>query len=152
MVLFINLPGKELTQEIIAETRGYILRWRPSLTSTLSLLKLPNDLKVKRSYLCLFPTQSPSGLPRRVQALYDCEADNDDELTFQEGDIILVTGNAEDAEWWVSIFYFFFGEGVGVDKGIRCLESVRNRVYLPVRSPKFSPVGRGWYLDGWPSD
>lgn len=44
---------------------------------------------------------SPSGLPRRVQALYDCEADNDDELTFQEGDIILVTGNAEDAEWWM---------------------------------------------------
>lgn len=38
-----------------------------------------------------------------MQALYDCEADNDDELTFMEGDIILVKGEGEDAEWWVSI-------------------------------------------------
>jgi len=45
-------------------------------------------------------TGSPSGLPRRVQALYDCEADNADELTFKEGDVILVQGEAEDAEWW----------------------------------------------------
>jgi len=36
-----------------------------------------------------------------VQALYDCEADNDDELTFKEGDILLVKGEGEDAEWWV---------------------------------------------------
>ena len=107
---------------MIAETRSYILRSQPSLTSTLPLLKLSNDSKVKRSELCLFSTQSPSGLPRRVQALYDCEADNDDELTFEEGDIIVVTGNAEDAEWWVSILYVFWGEGVGVDKGIRFLE------------------------------
>ena len=43
-----------------------------------------------------------SSHPRRVQALYDCEADNDDELTFREGEIILVTGDAEDDDWWVS--------------------------------------------------
>ena len=51
-------------------------------------------------YLCV---QSAPGLPRRVQALYDCEADNEDELTFKEGDIILVKGEGEDAEWWVSM-------------------------------------------------
>lgn len=45
-------------------------------------------------------TGSPSGLPRRVQALYDCDADNEDELTFNEGDVILVKGEGEDAEWW----------------------------------------------------
>ena len=49
-----------------------------------------------------FCAQVASGLPRRVQALYDCEADNDDELTFKEGDILLVKGEGEDAEWWVS--------------------------------------------------
>ena len=43
-----------------------------------------------------------SGHPRRVQALYDCQADNDDELTFKEGQIILVTGEGEDEDWWVS--------------------------------------------------
>ena len=57
------------------------------------------------------PVQIPSGLPRRVQALYDCEADNDDELTFKEGDVILVKGEGEDAEWWVSICRL--GGGVG---------------------------------------
>ena len=44
-----------------------------------------------------------SSHPRRVQALYDCEADNEDELTFREGEIILVTGDAEDDDWWVSM-------------------------------------------------
>ncbi|EDO34178.1 predicted protein [Nematostella vectensis] len=42
-----------------------------------------------------------SQFPRRVQALYDCEADNDDELSFMEGDVILVKGEGEDAEWWL---------------------------------------------------
>ena len=39
--------------------------------------------------------------PRRVQAIYDCEADNQDELTFVENEVIVVTG-VEDQEWWVS--------------------------------------------------
>ena len=52
-------------------------------------------------------------MPRRVQALYDCEADNDDELTFKEGDILLVKGEGEDAEWWVSrTMTLFVGEGM----------------------------------------
>ena len=57
--------------------------------------------------------QAASGLPRRVQALYDCEADNEDELTFKEGDILLVQGEGEDAEWWVSrTMTLFVGEGI----------------------------------------
>ncbi len=39
---------------------------------------------------------------RRVKTIYDCQADNDDELTFVEGEIIVVTGE-EDQEWWVSV-------------------------------------------------
>ncbi|XP_051543614.1 arf-GAP with SH3 domain, ANK repeat and PH domain-containing protein 1-like isoform X5 [Myxocyprinus asiaticus] len=37
---------------------------------------------------------------RRVKTIYDCQADNDDELTFVEGEIIVVTGE-EDQEWWI---------------------------------------------------
>ncbi|XP_069344175.1 arf-GAP with SH3 domain, ANK repeat and PH domain-containing protein 1-like [Eulemur rufifrons] len=37
---------------------------------------------------------------RRVKTIYDCQADNDDELTFIEGDVIVVTGE-EDQEWWI---------------------------------------------------
>lgn len=38
---------------------------------------------------------------KRVKTIYDCQADNDDELTFVEGEVIIVTGE-EDQEWWVS--------------------------------------------------
>ncbi|KAJ8011390.1 hypothetical protein DPEC_G00057690 [Dallia pectoralis] len=37
---------------------------------------------------------------RRVRTIYDCKADNDDELTFVEGEVIIVTGE-EDPEWWI---------------------------------------------------
>uniref|UniRef100_A0A3B4EYC9 ArfGAP with SH3 domain, ankyrin repeat and PH domain 1 n=1 Tax=Pundamilia nyererei TaxID=303518 RepID=A0A3B4EYC9_9CICH len=37
---------------------------------------------------------------RRVKTIYDCQADNDDELTFVEGEVIIVTGE-EDQEWWI---------------------------------------------------
>ncbi|KAJ8277038.1 hypothetical protein GJAV_G00070780 [Gymnothorax javanicus] len=37
---------------------------------------------------------------RRVKSIYDCQADNDDELTFVEGEVIVVTGE-EDQEWWI---------------------------------------------------
>ena len=37
---------------------------------------------------------------RKCRALYDCEADNEDELTFEEGDIILVINeDTEDENW-----------------------------------------------------
>ncbi|XP_070533066.1 arf-GAP with SH3 domain, ANK repeat and PH domain-containing protein 2-like [Ptychodera flava] len=55
----------------------------------------------------VLPTPKPRIQPqkklKRVQALYDCEADNADELTFEEGDIIIVT-NESDPEWWVGEF------------------------------------------------
>ncbi|XP_072490374.1 arf-GAP with SH3 domain, ANK repeat and PH domain-containing protein 2 isoform X2 [Notamacropus eugenii] len=38
--------------------------------------------------------------PKRVKALYNCVADNPDELTFSEGDMIVVDGE-EDHEWWI---------------------------------------------------
>lgn len=41
-----------------------------------------------------------------MKTIYDCQADNDDELTFVEGEVIIVTGE-EDQEWWVCIFAFY---------------------------------------------
>uniref|UniRef100_A0A4W3J356 ArfGAP with SH3 domain, ankyrin repeat and PH domain 1a n=1 Tax=Callorhinchus milii TaxID=7868 RepID=A0A4W3J356_CALMI len=35
-----------------------------------------------------------------IKTIYDCQADNDDELTFAEGEVIVVTGE-EDQEWWI---------------------------------------------------
>ncbi|KAM9349484.1 arf-GAP with SH3 domain, ANK repeat and PH domain-containing protein 1a [Symphorus nematophorus] len=56
------------------------------------------------------PVEMPIPLPRkinpvknkirRVKTIYDCQADNDDELTFAEGEVIIVTGE-EDQEWWI---------------------------------------------------
>lgn len=61
-----------------------------------------------------------------MEALYDCEADNEDELTFKEGDIILVKGEGEDAEWWVSIGRIILGGGRvrGKEKSRVGIESV----------------------------
>nr|XP_054604192.1 arf-GAP with SH3 domain, ANK repeat and PH domain-containing protein 2b isoform X2 [Nothobranchius furzeri] len=61
-----------------------------------------------------FPSQSPKSpapstkprsvfsKPQRVKAIYDCSADNPDELTFKEGEVIVVEGE-EDSDWWVSV-------------------------------------------------
>ncbi|CAH0562574.1 unnamed protein product [Brassicogethes aeneus] len=46
------------------------------------------------------PNGGPGGGPRRCKALYDCNADNDDELSFREGEIIIVTNeHTEDDNW-----------------------------------------------------
>ncbi|XP_075926126.1 arf-GAP with SH3 domain, ANK repeat and PH domain-containing protein 2 isoform X2 [Petromyzon marinus] len=41
----------------------------------------------------------PKPRVRRVKAVYDCIADHGDELSFHEGEVIVVTGE-EDQEWW----------------------------------------------------
>uniref|UniRef100_I3KRE6 ArfGAP with SH3 domain, ankyrin repeat and PH domain 2b n=1 Tax=Oreochromis niloticus TaxID=8128 RepID=I3KRE6_ORENI len=38
--------------------------------------------------------------PQRVRAIYNCAADSPDELTFSEGELIVVDGE-EDSEWWI---------------------------------------------------
>lgn len=38
-----------------------------------------------------------------MKAIYRCSADHPDELTFSEGEVIVVEGE-EDSEWWVSRF------------------------------------------------
>uniref|UniRef100_A0A8C6PAG4 ArfGAP with SH3 domain, ankyrin repeat and PH domain 2a n=1 Tax=Nothobranchius furzeri TaxID=105023 RepID=A0A8C6PAG4_NOTFU len=50
------------------------------------------------SHLCGFAHQKQR--PKRVKAIYNCIADNPDELTFSEGEVIVVDGE-EDQEWWL---------------------------------------------------
>ncbi|CAG2245658.1 ASAP [Mytilus edulis] len=45
------------------------------------------------------PRKKKSPVGQKFQALFDCDADNDDELTFAEGEIILVLREEED-DWW----------------------------------------------------
>ncbi|KAI3364672.1 hypothetical protein L3Q82_011441, partial [Scortum barcoo] len=47
-----------------------------------------------------YPTEHKHYKPQRVKAIYNCSADNPDELTFTEGEVIVVDGE-EDSEWWV---------------------------------------------------
>ncbi|XP_017294722.1 arf-GAP with SH3 domain, ANK repeat and PH domain-containing protein 2b isoform X2 [Kryptolebias marmoratus] len=46
------------------------------------------------------PRTAFSQRPQRVKAIYNCCADNPDELTFTEGEVIVVE-DEEDSEWWV---------------------------------------------------
>lgn len=41
------------------------------------------------------------GVPRRCRALYDCNADNDDELEFKEGEVLLVLNERTDDDNWM---------------------------------------------------
>uniref|UniRef100_A0A8B9GPI8 ArfGAP with SH3 domain, ankyrin repeat and PH domain 2 n=1 Tax=Astyanax mexicanus TaxID=7994 RepID=A0A8B9GPI8_ASTMX len=47
-----------------------------------------------------YQPRGPKQKPKRVKAIYKCKADNPDELTFAEGEVIIVDGE-EDKEWWV---------------------------------------------------
>ncbi|XP_047423886.1 arf-GAP with SH3 domain, ANK repeat and PH domain-containing protein 1 isoform X6 [Mugil cephalus] len=59
----------------------------------------PVPLPRKINTFC-FPHVQGKNKARRVKTIYDCQADNDDELTFVEGEVIIVTGE-EDQEWWI---------------------------------------------------
>uniref|UniRef100_A0A8C5CAB7 ArfGAP with SH3 domain, ankyrin repeat and PH domain 2a n=1 Tax=Gadus morhua TaxID=8049 RepID=A0A8C5CAB7_GADMO len=51
-------------------------------------------------YFCLWMWSVDKHKPKRVKAIYHCIADNPDELTFTEGEVIVVDGE-EDQEWWL---------------------------------------------------
>uniref|UniRef100_A0A8C9ZHR4 ArfGAP with SH3 domain, ankyrin repeat and PH domain 2b n=1 Tax=Sander lucioperca TaxID=283035 RepID=A0A8C9ZHR4_SANLU len=61
--------------------------------------------KPKSPHRAAPPTPKPRSTfskqkPQRVKAIYNCSADNPDELTFTEGEVIVVE-REEDSEWWV---------------------------------------------------
>lgn len=40
-------------------------------------------------------------VPKRCRALYDCSADNEDELSFREGEVIIVLNEQTDDDNWM---------------------------------------------------
>lgn len=45
------------------------------------------------------PRQKKVPIGQKCQAIYDCEADNEDELTFRAGEVIIIVGEEEE-DWW----------------------------------------------------
>ena len=59
-----------------------------------------------KSHVVFFQLQQTHEYHRykRCRALYDCEADNEDELSFEEGDIIIIIAEeTEDDNWMEGI-------------------------------------------------
>lgn len=56
-----------------------------------------------------YHVHQPRGASRRAQALYDCQADHHDELSFFEGQVLVVLGQ-EDSDWWVRITIQLMGQ------------------------------------------
>lgn len=50
------------------------------------------------SIISIFFVQSPP--KKRCRALYDCQADNEDELSFREGEIIIVLRDCTEDDNW----------------------------------------------------
>uniref|UniRef100_A0A3Q3GSD8 Un-named sa1614 n=1 Tax=Labrus bergylta TaxID=56723 RepID=A0A3Q3GSD8_9LABR len=63
---------------------------------TYSFISIINTISVDLSFYVPQPRGSTS---RRVEALYDCQADHHDELSFCEGQVLVVLGQ-EDSDWW----------------------------------------------------
>uniref|UniRef100_A0A672PLY2 Arf-GAP with SH3 domain, ANK repeat and PH domain-containing protein 1-like n=1 Tax=Sinocyclocheilus grahami TaxID=75366 RepID=A0A672PLY2_SINGR len=86
----IDESDDDLDDKVCAPTFYFVLY--------LPIRELCFTLSVKSSFFCT--SYSKHEHYERVKTIYDCQADNDDELTFVEGEVIIVTGE-EDQEWWI---------------------------------------------------
>uniref|UniRef100_A0A671Z4Y3 ArfGAP with SH3 domain, ankyrin repeat and PH domain 1a n=1 Tax=Sparus aurata TaxID=8175 RepID=A0A671Z4Y3_SPAAU len=91
-----NPPSETGPATLLLLRRRRDPRWRWWLRATDCDDELPPSAM---ETVCLCALQVKNKI-RRVKTIYDCQADNDDELTFTEGEVIIVTGE-EDPEWWV---------------------------------------------------
>ncbi|XP_017656678.1 arf-GAP with SH3 domain, ANK repeat and PH domain-containing protein 1 isoform X9 [Nannospalax galili] len=119
-----DLPPKPQLGDLLAKSQASDISSKVQLPSEVTQKSHTGDLspnvqsrdaiqkQVSEDSNDLTPTlpETPVPLPRkintgknkvrRVKTIYDCQADNDDELTFIEGEVIIVTGE-EDQEWWI---------------------------------------------------
>lgn len=98
----ISLPSTRLSNGQSTESISSITS---DLESTISSAQL-NPVPPPRKPYFYCPLEQQSGVtahhgPPRCKALYDCSADNEDELSFREGDIILVTSTCTEDENWM---------------------------------------------------
>lgn len=91
-------PGMDKTTPLVnkGQPRGPAV----DLSGTEALGPLSNTVAVQPPAPMPRKSQTTRLKPKRVKALYNCVADNPDELTFSEGDVIIVDGE-EDQEWWI---------------------------------------------------
>ncbi|KAH0619020.1 hypothetical protein JD844_018623 [Phrynosoma platyrhinos] len=96
-----------------SETPEAVDSWQPTALNEEEIPFEPNQFRRENqrssSHTPKPPDDAPPPLPkrehsaksclRRVKALFDCQADHEDELTFQAGEIIVVDGQ-EDSNWW----------------------------------------------------
>uniref|UniRef100_A0A8D0GRV7 ArfGAP with SH3 domain, ankyrin repeat and PH domain 1 n=1 Tax=Sphenodon punctatus TaxID=8508 RepID=A0A8D0GRV7_SPHPU len=106
-----DLPPKPQLGEVLAKTqanqKSYSVDLSPNSQSRETIQKQASEDSNDVTHSL---PDTPVPLPRkinmgknkirRVKTIYDCQADNDDELTFIEGEVIIVTGE-EDQEWWI---------------------------------------------------
>uniref|UniRef100_A0A673GLF8 Arf-GAP with SH3 domain, ANK repeat and PH domain-containing protein 1-like n=1 Tax=Sinocyclocheilus rhinocerous TaxID=307959 RepID=A0A673GLF8_9TELE len=91
-------PATDISELHISDS--YLCMFHVEYEWNLRLEELDETAFNKLSYtICIAFCQIKSKM-RRVKTIYDCQADNDDELTFVEGEVIVVTGE-EDQEWWI---------------------------------------------------
>nr|XP_012641143.1 arf-GAP with SH3 domain, ANK repeat and PH domain-containing protein 2 isoform X6 [Microcebus murinus] len=91
-------PGADKPTPLInkGQPRGHAV----DLSGTDALGPLSNAVVLQPPAPMPRKSQATKLKPKRVKALYNCVADNPDELTFSEGDVIIVDGE-EDQEWWI---------------------------------------------------
>ncbi|KAF6320829.1 ArfGAP with SH3 domain, ankyrin repeat and PH domain 2 [Rhinolophus ferrumequinum] len=91
-------PGTDKTSPLVnkSQPRGPAV----DLSGTEALGPLSNTAAMQPPAPMPRKSQTTKLKPKRVKALYNCVADNPDELTFSEGDVIIVDGE-EDQEWWI---------------------------------------------------
>lgn len=84
--------------------------------STESLLSIISDSDSNQNPTPIPPPRKrhDSFRPRRCRALYDCEADREDELSFKEGEIIIILSEITDDEDWMEGFIEGYPERRGV--------------------------------------
>ena len=86
-----TLPVERLTQPPVSDNHIEVL---------LDVLEEDNDDPKPSKAEAASPT-IPDPIPQRAIALYDCEAENPDELTFKKSEVIVVLKDVE-VNWWVS--------------------------------------------------
>uniref|UniRef100_A0A673GD23 Arf-GAP with SH3 domain, ANK repeat and PH domain-containing protein 1-like n=1 Tax=Sinocyclocheilus rhinocerous TaxID=307959 RepID=A0A673GD23_9TELE len=98
-------PPKPITTEVLHKPPPGDVAPKPQPPDTPTIIQ-PTELSPQPVQSSEDTNGSPASSPKlwkntfRVKTIYDCQADNDDELTFVEGEVIVVTGE-EDQEWWI---------------------------------------------------
>lgn len=82
-------------------TGGPMNSFNSSYVSDKSVPRLTHDTYVlMKLFSYIFQHRQGTGY-RRCRALYDCNADNDDELEFKEGEVLVVLNERTDDENWM---------------------------------------------------